>query len=282
MSWNHPHGSPQTSGQPAGAPGDWRGAYREAFERVPRPPRAPTPLARDLIFAYQGTQAVLRIIGIIFLAIGIIFPAIFAGGVPVDIALSLAGSRVQGTAISAELNRNVKINGRRPMRITFRYEIDGRTYQGDSSTLDSQIITAAYPGASIPIEALPWAPGWARIPGTTYSTFGYVGLFTLIFPAVGGGLLFAAVRSNRREIRAYRRGLPTQGLVVKKGYDTSTKINGRHPFEVVWELQVDGQTYKGSLSHMNRELLERAIPSNEITVLYDPADPSANTVWIEG
>lgn len=282
MSWHHPHGPPQTFGQPAGAPGDWRGPYRQAFERVPRPPRAPTPLARDLIFAYQGGQAVLRLIGAAFVAMGLLFSTIFCWGLPVDVALSLGGSRVQGTVLSSELNRHVTINDHHPTRISFRYEIDGQAHEGDSSTLDPQVIIAARPGASIPLEVLPGAPSWARIQGTNYSTFGYFGSFTLIFPGVGAALLFAAVRSNRREMRAYRNGLPAQGLVIKKGDDETTTVNGKHPFEVVWEFQVDGRTYKGRISHMNRELLERAIPGNEVTALYDPADPSANTVWLEG
>ena len=94
-------------------------------------------------------------------------------------------------------------------------------------------------------------------------------------------MVFFAVRSNRREIRAFRDGVPGRGLVTKRAEDTSTTVNGRHPFEIHWEFQVDGVTYKGKLSHMERFKIESAFPEDEVTVLYDPRDPKINTVWLE-
>ncbi|EYF01639.1 DUF3592 domain-containing protein [Chondromyces apiculatus] len=261
-------------------PGGW-GAYRTAHERVPRPPRAATPLAKQLIFSYQGSQAVLRIIGLAFMAMGGLMSVIFCWGLPVDVALALGGRRAQGTVETTRLNTKVSINGEHPTEIAFRYEVGGKAYRAESSTLDGSIVSAARGGGPVPVEILPVHPQWARVQGTSVSPFGLLGLLVLVFPVVGAGLLFHAVRSNLREIRAYRHGIPVTGLVVKRGQDTTVEVNGRHPYEVVWEFQVAQARHRGRLSHMDGALLERALPGNEVTVLYDPANPAVNTVWFD-
>lgn len=272
MSWQPPQQAPS---------GDWRGSYRQAYDRAPPPPRRPTESARRLIFAYTGSQAVKRFVGIAFVGMGLLFSVIFCWGLPVDVAISIAGKRAEGTVVKAELQRNVEVNDRHPTLITFRYRIGSAWHEGASSTLNGAVIAQATAGATIPLEVYPDVAGWARVRGSTYCTFGYLGLFTAIFPVVGMGLVFFAVRSNQREVRAFRRGLPATGLVIKKGEDTTTSVNDRHPFEVVWQFQVDGITYQGSLSNMDRALLERAVPGNEVTVLYDPRDPKVNTIWVD-
>lgn len=269
--------TPQTPG-----PGDWRkGGYRDSYERVPRAPRKPTPFARELIYGYQGGQSALRTIGAIFLLIGAPL-AIFLGGAPfTDLALVLMGQPATATVLATSVVTNVEVNGRHPLEIKFQYELSGIQYESASYTTNGDVISAAMIGASVPVEIVPSAPSWSRVKDTTSSKMGYSGLFFLIFPLVGASLLFSAIRSNRREIRAFQNGTPTKGLVVKRAWDTTTKINGKHPFEVSWEFQVDGTTYKGKLSHMNHEILRRAMPDDEVTVLYDARDPKVNTVWFE-
>lgn len=57
--------------------------------------------------------------------------------------------------------------------------------------------------------------------------------------------------------------------------------NRRHPWLVGWELVVDGQRYEGNPTHMSRAELEGAIPGSDVVVLYYPAQPETNTVYIE-
>jgi len=269
--------SPQTP-----APGDWRkGGYRDSFERVPRPPRTPSPFARELIYRYQGGQGATRTIGAIFLLIGLPLTLFMGGGLLTDVTLALMGQPAIATVLATGAVTNVEVNGRHPIEIKYQYILSGEKHEGASYTTNGDVVNAATIGASIPVEIVPSAPSWSRVKGTTISKMGYTGMFFFIFPLVGGGLLFAAVRSNRREIRAFRDGVATKGLIVRRGMDTSTEINGKHPFDVIWEFQVDGNTYKGKLSHMNHEILRRAMPDDEVTVLYDPRDPKVNTVWIE-
>jgi hypothetical protein len=262
-------------------PGDWRGGYRSAFERVPPAPRTATPLARELIFGYQGSQGALRIIGAVFLAIGIPFVVGFGGGLAVDLTLAAIGQPATATVVATRVVTNVEVNGEHPLGVQYGYEVAGEKYEGESYDLGGAIAGTVTVGASIPIEVVPMAPSWSRVKGTKSSKMGYVGLFAFIFPIIGAFMLGHAIRSNRREIRAYREGVAIKGLVIKRGEDTTTEINGKHPFEIIWEFYVDNKSYKGRLSNMNSDKLRQALPDDEVTVLYDPRDPNVNTVWIE-
>lgn len=249
--------------------------------KVPRAPRQPSKLARELIYAYRGGQKVLLIIGVVFSLIGLPIAGVFCWGVPVDLAIAFAGREVAAAATGTELQTNVRINDRHPTRITFRYEVDGVAYDGASSTLDGALIRAAELGEALVVEVADADPTWARIEGTSYALFGMFGLFTLIFPLVGVAMTFFAVRSNRREIRAFTRGTAVVARVTHAGFDTSTRINNRHPFMVEWEFEAeDGRTYRGSLSHMEPEALAFLAERREIPVLYDRIDPKINTAYV--
>ena len=175
----------------------------------------------------------------------------------------------------------MQINGRNPTLIRFAYTVDGRRYEGESSTLDGTLIGEARPEASIPIQISSVNPQWARVAGSTRSMFGYGGLFVLLFPILGLVLAFFAVRSNRREIRAFVHGEAARAKVVFFGADRSVQINGRNPIRLNWEFRVAESIYSGSLSSMSMLALEDLGKAEEIVVLYDPADPAVNTVWVD-
>ena len=103
----------------------------------------------------------------------------------------------------------------------------------------------------------------------------------LLFPAVGLGLAGAAVRSRRRAVRAFTIGQPALARVTYAGKDASTEINGRNPFKLAWEFEVDGRTYPGDLSTMEKHSLGGLETMKEVVVLYDPAEPGANTLWVD-
>lgn len=265
------------------AQGDWRkGGYRDGYQAVPPAPRKPGPFAEVLIHSYQGGQRVQRTIGIVFLVVGVVIVLFIGRGTPTDIALGLWGKPYTAIVAKTERLDNVKVNRRHPTEITYRYEINGTKYEESSYTTDYSILPSMTRGAPVPIQLLTSAPSWSRIQGTTRSQMGLSALFYLLFPLAGAGMFSSAYSANRREIRAFRDGVPTKGRIIKRGWDKHSQTKGQHPFEIIWEFQIDGTTYQGKLSNAHADILNRAFPDEEVTVLYDRRDPKINTVWVEG
>lgn len=264
---------------PLGAAG-FRQAPRVDLGSVPPAPREPSPRARALVYAYSGAQGVVRLLGGIFLLVGLVVSSIFCWALPIDIALAFTGVSATGTVLRTEIQTNVTVNNVHPILIHYRYRAGSETFEGSSPTLDAALLARAQPGASVKLEVLPFAPAFSRIEGETYSPFGYFVVFVLLFPIIGGALFIGATRSNMREIRAFSRGNPKIARVTFIGPDTSTRINGRNPSKIDWEHVDNGVTYTGSISHMEMSALADLPAAGEIVILVDPADPSSSTVWV--
>jgi hypothetical protein len=247
---------------------------------VPPPPRRPSLRARELIFRYQGSQKVMLLVGAIFVGIGLVLAIPFCWGVPADLTIAAGGSEQQGRVVSAHVDRSVTIMGRSPTVIRFAYFVQGQQYEAESSSLDPTLIQSARPGASIRIQVSGLVPQWARVSGSTRSIFGYGAMLMLFFPLLGLVGMGFAMRSNRREIRAFVHGQRAEAKVVFFGPDQTTQVNGRHPHRVDWEFRVGGEIHSGSLSSMSALALEDLGTASEITVLYLPEDPSVNTAWV--
>jgi hypothetical protein len=258
----------------------FRDAPRVDLGSVPPAPRQPSQRARDLVYAYTGAQGVIRLLGGIFLAVGLLVSSIFCWALPIDIALAFTGEPSTGTVLRTEIQTSVEVNGAHPILIHYRYRVGSETFEGSSPTLDAALLVRAQPGASVKLEVLPFAPSLSRIEGETYSPFGYFVVFVLLFPVIGGGLFISATRSNMREIRAFSRGNPKIARVTYMGPDTTTRVNGRNPFKIEWQHVENGATYKGSISHMEMSALADLPAAGEIVILVDPADPSSSTVWV--
>lgn len=254
--------------------------YRQPAELGPPPPRAPSPRAREIIFAYQGSQRIRLTIGLAFIVVGLIVGLSFGSSAFVDIALDVSAVPCQAEILSSELLRNVRINKKSPTEIRFRCTVNGQTVESSSATLQSAIIAQAVPGARMEAEVSP-SLSMGRLKGTTYSTMGYMGLAPFLFPVFGVVFTLLAFLSNRREIRAFVHGRAVRGRVVRRGEDRSARQNKKHPWLVEWQFEVAGQVYQGSLSHMNKALLQSAFPSDDIIVLYDPQNPKVNTALVE-
>lgn len=248
---------------------------------VPPAPRDPSERARQLLFRYQGSQLVLLLVGVGFLGIGGLLTAVFDWRLPADVALSLGGHASTGRVVATEIEQNMTINGRHPMLIEFHYSVDNREHVAQSHALDRAVIASAQPDTDVPIEVASLNPGWARIRGTTASYLGLYGFFLLVNPALGAILIFFAVRSKRREIRAFISGQPTTARVVFAGTEARVRMNGRNPFVVRWEFTVEGRSFKGSVSSMDRALVEPLMRRKELTVLYVPDNPRVNTVYVD-
>ncbi len=248
---------------------------------IPPPPRQPSPRARELIFRYQGTQKALLWMGTLFVLMGSGFTTVFCWGVPADLAIAATTEPHAARILDAHVDRSVSSNHRHPTVIRFAYTVNGTRYEAQSHAWDRGVIAAAQPGETLPVEVSGLNPQWARIAGSTRAPFGYGAGFVLVFPLIGLLMAGWAIRSNRREIRAFTRGTPVKARRTYAGPDTTTRINGRNPVVVRWEFRVDETIYSGSIGSMSLLALEDLAKQEEPVVLYDPDDPSVNTVWVD-
>lgn len=243
---------------------------------VPPAPRRPSERARRLVHAFTGTQKAVLWVGLVLFVVGV-GPAWWLGsGLFVDVGVALLGHTEQGTIVAVEDDLNIRINNRRPRRITFRLG----EHQGTSSTLDHERAAQFAPDAPCEVETVAGLPWMSRVKGTSANRGLWIGGLVALLPALG--LLFAtgAVRANRREVRAFTSGASTVGRVTSFGPDLSTRINGRHPFVLAFSFVVDGATYSGSLGNDDAAVLQELIVDGQVPVLYDPRDPSVNTLFV--
>lgn len=66
--------------------------------------------------------------------------------------------------------------------------------------------------------------------------------------------------------------------IDEAGVDRSTKVNGRSPYKIGFDFEVNGQSYAGKRSTMNKRITRHHV-GDRIWVLYDPDDPKRNVEW---
>jgi hypothetical protein len=253
-----------------------------ALSGIPRAPRQPSRRARKLIFRYTGTQKAILIIGLGFSLFGVALMIPLLWGMPSDFVIACGKREVTGQVLRVG-EASYAVNDVTPARIHYSYEIEGQRRESYSDTFDLAAVLPRPDDAvqgPIKVEVSVLWPGCSRIVGTRNWTTGPLVLIFLLFPLIGGLMLFFSVRSNRREIRAFIHGVPAVARVVSIGEDTSTTINGRHPLRVAWEFKVGQEAYTGSLSSMVHLDLEEFFDASEVVVLHDPDRPEINTLFV--
>ncbi|MGI5863993.1 MAG: DUF3592 domain-containing protein [Myxococcales bacterium] len=205
---------------------------------------------------------------------------VFCWGLSADAVIALNGRRVEGTLISASLNTSVEVNGRSPTTVRFAYEVDGARYE-NAADVSNPASLDLRPGAPVDLEVAVSHPEWARLAGETYASFGWGGLLSLIFPAVGLLILRAVLGSRRRQARVFESGRAATGVIVESGFNRRVREKGGNPYQVTWEFDVEGKEHRGAVSSLQAAELQPLTQGMVVCVLYDPDDPSRNTLYLE-
>ena len=257
-----------------------READRLVFE-VPQAPRDPSARAKRVVLGFGAAAGIVLTVGAAFLTLGTIPALGLCWSLPADLALLVAGNTIDGEVLSAQPDSTVSVNGIHPTRVRYAYQVGGQRLTGDTDLLGGEA-AALEIGGTVKVEVARLRPAWSRAKGGTRGFFGYWGALFLLFPAIGAAMVFFVLRGHWRRGRAFRTGTPVLARVVYAGPDTSTTVNGRHPFLVTWEFVADdGAAYQGSVSNMKQAELEEFAAKQQLVVLYDPARPKANALWVE-
>ncbi len=246
---------------------------------VPAAPRKPSPRALSMIFEYDPMQAALRIAGVLMLLIGLMTMWAFARGLPTDIAISLFGKTTTGTLVSKKANAKLSVNGRHPVRLRFHYVVSGADYESESSTMHAE--PSLDYSRVVDVEYVPFAPELARISGTTFNDAGWSIAAMMVVPIVGACLVAFGVWKTKRRRRAFIDGVPAVGTITLIG-TSNTRINGQRPALLRWSFSDEqGRLFDGSLTRSRSSDFVTYFEGSRVVVLYDPNDPSANTIYVE-
>ena len=105
-----------------------------------------------------------------------------------------------------------------------------------------------------------------------------IGGFPLIHLSIGVAMLYYSLSRRAERRRIAETGESAVAVIQSTGYDTKVRINGRNPFKIEFDFEVDGAAYSGKRSTMNSDITNHQL-HDRIWVLYDPADPNKNIEW---
>jgi hypothetical protein len=245
---------------------------RALLASVPRAPRKPSKEARRLVLALAGPQRVTFYSSLGFLLVGLLLCALFQAPRALgDLLLDLHSFEVPGIVDSVEVGRHKR---KPPPVYCARFHSEDGGLVGRSCEPGGSF----HPGQRVILERR--GGQQARIRGTTLTPMGRLAWFVLLFPLAGGVGLLLVLWTNHRESRAARVGIPILARVTYFGDGRPVRKEGPPPTELRWSFIVRGEQYEGRFSLDYASEFDFLPSRDVIVVLYDPAAPAINTVYV--
>lgn len=107
----------------------------------------------------------------------------------------------------------------------------------------------------------------------------WLALFPGFFLVVGLSLTWHGVTSASRVLDAFRNGRAIKGRIASVRTDTTTKVNGQHPWEIVYSFQAEGHPYEGKVTTFEAAAANRFYGSPPVWVLVVEGVPERNTLY---
>ena len=169
-------------------------------------------------------------------------------------------------AVTGVESTGTTINERRVMAYRFEYDMpDGRIRSGRSYSTE-RLET----GAEVIVGYPEGYPEFAVIRGQGRTASGLLLLLTLVFPAVGLGLVIFGLRRGWQWRRLVREGLPARGRLVEKRA-TNVRINKKRVYALTFEFEdIEGRTRRATIRTHRTAAME---DEPEEQLLYLPDRP---------
>jgi membrane protein implicated in regulation of membrane protease activity len=120
------------------------------------------------------------------------------------------------------------------------------------------------------------------VPMTVSMVAAFVGLpFTalgLLFLGGGLAILVWRYRVSDRTVELLRAGEATLGEIVSVVQNYSVRVNGRYPWTVEYDYEVDGDLYSGKVTTLSQPDLSQQ-PGSPVYVLFTRDDPAQSTIY---
>ena len=137
-----------------------------------------------------------------------------------------------------------------------------------------------------------WSGNLLTILGTVLTTIGALFTWTVIaagkigavaffgiFLVAGFFMLKSGLRKASHILTAFKKGRAVKGRVASVRADTTTKINNRHPWEIVYTFKMDGHAYEGKVTTLEAATANRFQGGPEVWVLVVEGSPEKNTLY---
>jgi len=236
----------------------------------------PRKVPAHVVKAAQGGGGgwFLPLFGLAFGSFGMIFAVFFfPWRLADDWRVAAASATVQGV-ITEVRETNMSINDVEVMEYGFRFTPaesgqprEGRCYtSGKRWTKDAEVT----------VRYLPSTPDLACVEGARLTKGGAFGVFVIIFPLVGYGLVAFHVLSRRQTRRLLQDGL-TAEVDIRAIEETNMTVNRQRVYRIIVSSPGQPGGPPVSINRVNRpdlELAERHVADKQpVFVLYDPRKP---------
>ena len=142
------------------------------------------------------------------------------------------------------------------------------------SASSATLATPPPPPRDVPRQAV-WhilsSDGWA-ISGLVFALLG------LVFLCGGIAILVWRYQMAHRTVELLREGEATLGEIVSVTQNYHVRVNGRYPWTVEYDYEVDGRLYNGKVTTLSMPDLSQQ-PGSPVYVLYGPDDPDQSTPY---
>jgi hypothetical protein len=96
---------------------------------------------------------------------------------------------------------------------------------------------------------------------------------------LGGVLLRYGRKEAARVLNAFRHGRAIKGSIAEVQLDSSTTVNGRHPWRIIYTFRTDaGETHEGSAVTFDSTAPNRQA-GQSVWVLVVDGQPEQNTIY---
>jgi len=112
---------------------------------------------------------------------------------------------------------------------------------------------------------------------TAFVGLPFAGLGIVVL-GVGGLVLVRRYEAARKTVSVLRLGEAARGQITDLEENLSVRVNGRHPWTIKYQFQVNGRNYEGKVSTLNRPDPQLQ-PGKAAYVLYLPEAPEVNTLY---
>ncbi|ACY17096.1 DUF3592 domain-containing protein [Haliangium ochraceum] len=229
----------------------------------PAPRRVPAAVQRGLLFS-----GAVSFLGWVFLSVGVLISHFFVA--EVDLSWASSGGamtqQVEGRVTRVEAT-NASENRQTIYAVHYGYSRGGIPYQGVSYYLGFR---PPEPAQSVTIEFDPEQPERSRIHGMRTGKFGAWVLLFLLFPIVGGVLVWITLTRGSKRIRVLRRGGAARGTLVAKE-DSGVRVNNVPMYDLSFEFDDHtGARRTGTVRTLNPAALE---DDWQEWLLFDPNAP---------